>query len=71
MASRCTGWLRTVPSLPRDPRNPEDVDTKAVDHWLDATSYGMAGPSAGIVTVRGFEGAPPRMPDTCERVIYV
>ena len=22
VASRCAGWLRTVPSLPRDPRNP-------------------------------------------------
>ena len=71
VASRCAGWLRTVPSLPRDPRNPEDVDTKAVDHWLDATSYGLAGSASGLVTVGDFGGAPPRLPDTGDRVMYV
>jgi hypothetical protein len=71
VASRCTGWLRTVPSLPRDPRNPEDVDTKAVDHWLDATSYGVAGSAVGHVAVCDFAGPPPRLPDTGNRIIYV
>lgn len=28
----CTNWLRTVPYLSADPRNPEDVDTEGEDH---------------------------------------
>lgn len=32
-------WFRTVPVLPRDERNPEDVDTDAEDHEGDATRY--------------------------------
>ncbi len=70
VASRCRGWLRTVPSLPRDPRLPEDVDTKAVDHWLDACSYGLAG-AAGGVSQASFGGRPPQMPDTGNRIILV
>ena len=70
VASRCTGWLRTVPSLPRDPRLPEDVDTKAVDHWLDACSYGLAGAAGGVARQRGFVGYV-REPDTGGRVLHV
>lgn len=70
VARRCTGWLRTVPSLPRDPRNPEDVDTRSVDHWLDACSYGLAGSASGLVTVGDFS-PPRRLPDTGDRVMYV
>lgn len=40
VAERCRYWLATVPSLPRDPRNPEDVDTSAI-----------AGATAGRVVV--------------------
>jgi len=39
--STCTHWLRTVPALPPDDDNPEDVDTKAEDHAWDATRYGV------------------------------
>ena len=39
------GWndafLRTVPALPRDTRNPEDVDTSADDHAADGWRYCM------------------------------
>lgn len=34
-----SNWLKTVPSLPRDPKRPEDVLTTAVDHLYDATRY--------------------------------
>jgi hypothetical protein len=40
-----SGWTenlcRTMPSLPRDRRNPEDVDTKSEDHAADALRYLM------------------------------
>jgi hypothetical protein len=39
--STCKHWLRTVPSLPPDDDNPEDVDTDAEDHAWDATRYGI------------------------------
>lgn len=42
VAGRCRFWLATVPGLPRSPVNPEDVDTSANDHALDATSYLVA-----------------------------
>jgi len=37
----CTNWLRTVPYLSADPRNPEDVDTEGEDHSYDSTRYGV------------------------------
>ena len=33
----CTQWRRTVPNLPRDASDPDDVDTKAEDHAYDET----------------------------------
>ena len=69
VASRCRLWLATVPSLPRDPRIPDDVDTKANDHFLDATSYAIAGESGGRVQQSGFTPEP-RMPRD-ERVVWV
>jgi hypothetical protein len=57
--------------LPRDPRNPEDVDSSANDHALDATSYLIAGAAHGHVAVSGFAGPPPRLPDTGDRIMYV
>ncbi|MBW7930866.1 MAG: hypothetical protein H3C57_06120, partial [Gammaproteobacteria bacterium] len=71
VASRCQFWLSTVPALPRDPRRPEDVDTSANDHMLDATSYLIAGASQGVVSVGDFAGPPPRLPDTGDRIVYV
>lgn len=37
----CKHWLRTVPGLPPDELNPEDVDTTVEDHAWDATRYGV------------------------------
>lgn len=71
VAERCRYWLATVPSLPRDPRNPEDVDTSANDHALDATSYLIAGATAGRVVMGDFGQTPARLPDTGGRVIHV
>ena len=39
VSDRCTNWWATVPTLPRDPHNAEDVDTRAVDHAGDASRY--------------------------------
>lgn len=48
VCARNTDWLRLVPTLPRDKRNPEDADTESEDHIADqtryATSYLEAGP---------------------------
>ncbi len=35
----CRHFIRTVPTLPRDPRNEDDVDTNAEDHIGDETRY--------------------------------
>jgi hypothetical protein len=37
----CTEWIRTVPSLPIDDKNPDDVDTDAEDHPGDETRYAV------------------------------
>ncbi len=37
--STCRNLIRTLPGLPRDPRHPEDVDTRAEDHAFDALRY--------------------------------
>ena len=39
--STCKHWLRTVPSLPADPKKIEDINTAAEDHLYDATRYGL------------------------------
>ena len=38
----CEYWWATVPTLPRDPRKPDDVDSRAADHGADACRYGLA-----------------------------
>lgn len=35
----CRDFIRTVPILPRDDRDPDDVDTDAEDHAADETRY--------------------------------
>ena len=35
----CAQWIRTVPVLPRDKKDPDDVDTEAEDHVADETRY--------------------------------
>lgn len=37
----CTNAIEILPSLPRDPKEPEDVDTDAEDHIYDALRYGL------------------------------
>ena len=39
VSSTCVNLIRTLPALPRDPKRPEDVDTKAEDHAYDALRY--------------------------------
>lgn len=37
----CKTAIETIPTLPRDPDNPEDVDSDAEDHSFDAVTYGL------------------------------
>ncbi len=37
----CHHWLRTVPYLTADPRDPEDIDTKLEDHAYDESRYAV------------------------------
>jgi hypothetical protein len=39
--SRCYHLIETLPTLPRDPLNPEDVDTDAEDHAFDSLRYAL------------------------------
>ena len=41
VSSRCEYWWSTVPTLPRDARKIEDVDSSAADHAADATRYAL------------------------------
>ena len=40
ISRRCTYAWETLPALPRDPRDIEDVDSSAPDHAADALRYG-------------------------------
>ena len=37
----CVHLIRTLPGLPEDPNNPDDVDTNAEDHCFDDIKYGF------------------------------
>lgn len=37
--NNCTHIIRTVPTLPRDEKNPEDINTEAEDHLYDVIRY--------------------------------
>ena len=39
ITENCLDWIKNVPSLPRDEKNPEDANTDAPDHDYDATRY--------------------------------
>ena len=39
ISSQCRNLIRTLPALPRDDRDPEQVDTRAEDHAFDSLSY--------------------------------
>lgn len=36
---RCTNFIRTIPVLPRDGKNPDDLDTESEDHIADEARY--------------------------------
>ena len=38
--ARCTEAIRTIPTIPRDKKNIEDIDTDAEDHPFDGVTYG-------------------------------
>lgn len=40
----CRDFIRTVPSLPRDKRDPDDIDTDAEDHIADEVRYRCLAP---------------------------
>jgi hypothetical protein len=37
----CHHHIATIPTLARDRKNPDDVDTTAEDHCLDTILYGL------------------------------
>lgn len=41
VSRRCEYWWSTVPVLARDPRKPDDVDTRSADHAADACRYAL------------------------------
>jgi hypothetical protein len=49
--SSCAHWWRTVPVIPLDQLNPEDVDTEAEDHAYDETRY--------MLSARPFKSSQP------------
>lgn len=50
VCNTCTDWLRTVPSLSRDPRNMDDVDTASEDHAGDSARYLLVTPQFSVRT---------------------
>ena len=63
----CTECISQIPTLPLDKKNPEDVDTNALDHMYDALRYGiMTRPRSSLwdfnpVTQKsGFQASDPK-----------
>lgn len=54
----CKDSIRTIPQLPIDPKNTEDVDTEAEDHAYDADTYYLQ-----CRVPRPEEESSPRVPD--------
>lgn len=52
----CVHFIRTVPTLPKDNNNPEDINSKAEDHVADETRYRLNNTrkSIGVVRVTGL-----------------
>lgn len=44
----CRKWIELVPVIPRDERDPEDVDTEAEDHNYDETRYAITEPKRAM-----------------------
>lgn len=50
--SNCNdGFIRTIPTLPRDEKKPDDVDTNSEDHVFDETRYRIYRKEPGTVEV--------------------
>ena len=47
----CRHFIRTIPTLPRDKRSPEDIDTDTEDHIADETRYALTGYVAPTMAV--------------------
>jgi phage terminase large subunit len=69
----CVNLIRTLPALPLDEKNLEDVDTNAEDHAYDALTYGLLSYFETVLTVKEekpehtepqFAGYEQRSPDT-------
>jgi hypothetical protein len=49
MFHSCINLVSQLPTIPLDPKNPEDVNTKSEDHLYDALRYGiMSRPRRGL-----------------------
>lgn len=48
VTSRCEQFIRTVPVLLRDPKNPDDADTTAEDHVADEVRYFVRAPDLSV-----------------------
>ena len=46
----CTHFIRTMPVLPRDQKNPDDIDTNAEDHIYDEVRYRCTAPKREVTT---------------------
>jgi hypothetical protein len=64
--STCVHWWRTVPVIPTDTLNPEDVDTDAEDHAYDESRYLLS--ARPMQTMSGTKKAPPMSLDWYENV---
>lgn len=53
----CTdGFIRTVPVVPRNEHDPDDVDSDAEDHAFDETRYRVTAPKIGAVSSARLSG---------------
>lgn len=53
----CVNCIETIPNLPLDEDNPEDIDTSCNDHLYDATRYGIVEGSNRLATNIKFKPA--------------
>lgn len=49
--NHCTQFIRTFPVLPRDDRDPDDIDTDAEDHIADETRYRVLASKPQAMTI--------------------
>jgi hypothetical protein len=54
--AHCINALSNWPVLPRDPRNPDDVDTNAVDHDYDSARYRVLAAKRQTAQLRPIRG---------------